>query len=193
MGKSNIFQESNEGEEALTNLIKKLVTQAKPGKPKQKRVISEERKEQLRQQLLKGRENSIKSRSKVNKEMQKKEEEVNKPAPPPPSNSPAKFPEFNALHSKIDDLVTHMKEVTSLQKEHLEYKKKKKNKNESDDKEKSDEVVLFKPKKKEEKQEVKQEQAIPQITKYTSNLPQIPQKITPSYYYIPTTRNSTLF
>ncbi len=184
MGKSNIFQESNEGEEALTNLIKKLVTQSKPGKPKQKRVISEERKEQLRQQLLKGRENSIKSRSKVNKEMQKKEEEVNKPAPPPPSNSPAKFPEFNALHSKIDDLVTHMKEVTSLQKEHLEYKKNKKNK---------DEVVLFKPKKKEEKQEVKQEQAIPQITKYTSNLPQIPQKITPSYYYIPTTRNSTLF
>lgn len=178
MPKPKIFDEGNDvSDDVLTNFIKKLASQQKPEpKPKQKRVISEERKEQLRAQLIKGRENSMKSRSKETKALKvEKEKEVKQPTKAPPT-SPIDKKEFLNLHSKIDTLVNHMQEVTTLQKETLEYKKnKRKAKPEVEE-----EFLIFKPKKEEpKKEEPKKEEPKP--------TPQpTPQPVQLSKYFTPT-------
>jgi len=207
MPKKPIFQESNEEtlsnrrlagwekvipgnpdhflptDEAMTNLLKKLITQTteqKP-KPKQKRVISEERRQQLREQLIKGREMSIKSRSKENKKPEESKPMIEiKPVEAKPQTQ-----DLSKLETKFDSMLDELKQLNQLSKETLEHKKAKKKIKEEKEVEK--EFLLFKKKeKKEETSESKPTQPTPQPA-------QPPAPKIPKYYFIPHPKNNTLF
>ena len=137
--KVNPFENNEESNELMKSLFKKLIGTEKP---KQKRVISEERRQQLREQLKKGRENSILSRTETAKS--KKEPPKEQPKEPLPKgfvqaglqpseqskelvSAPIeKKEDLNKLESKFDHMIAHLQEISSMQKETLEYKRSKK-------------------------------------------------------------------
>ena len=199
--KAPVF-ETQEGEH-LHNLMQELL---KNQKPKQKRVITDERREQLKEQLLKGREKSLATRAKQKEDnaIKKKLLKEKKNAPEQPVQPVQK--DDNDMSAKFDNLLAQMKELTGLQKETLDHKKnskaekamkektqdmpkeepKRTKKDRSKDEEEESEVeewVLAKPPKKAPKDSA----TVPKTpSKSVPPTPKTPSKPVPSFYYVPT-------
>ena len=130
-----------------------------PPKPKQKRVLTEERKQVLRDQLTRGREKSLHLRTMTRKldspEFTTTLEDEN--LPPKPAKVP-KQPKVMApaySYEKIDELITNIKELTKAQKAKMDKKEKLEKEREEKEKEKEDDNFLLLPiKKPEQKQHV---------------------------------------
>ena len=173
-------------------IVKQLVTQmgqtqTPPPKPKQKRVLTEERKEQLREQLAKGREKSLYSRTMMQKANPPEFTTSLEPEPPKKVQKQRKKAETVKVeqptysHEKIDELITNIKELTQAQKTKMEKKEKIEKEKEEKAKEKEieieDEKFLFLPEKK--SIPIKQEPPKPAIA--------TPKQ--PSIYYVPKPNN----
>ena len=167
-------------------IVKQLVTQmgqtqTPPPKPKQKRVLTEERKEQLREQLAKGREKSLYSRTMMPKTNPPEFTTSLEPEPPVKVPKQRKTVAPAYANEKIDELITNIKELTQAQKTKMEKKEKLEKEKEEKAKEKEreieDEKFLFLPEKK--SIPIKQEPQKPAIV--------IPKQ--PSIYYVPKPNN----
>lgn len=201
MPKKQIFQEDAENTDdnaLLTTLVKKILAQSEPKKPKQKRVITDERREQLKLQLMKGREKSQQTRSKATKiikenavkDQEIKQKEASRIASSLDlemksakekaieSTNENETKERRILQNKIDDLVTQVKDLTATQKEHFEYKK---SKRVAKPVEPIDEPIFTK----------KAEQSKPTKPANVAPVAPPPSKF-PSYYYVPVPKNNTL-
>ena len=192
-----VFDQDNSSHEEspqvnYEEIVKQLVTQmgqtqTPPPKPKQKRVLTEERKEQLREQLAKGREKSLYSRTMMQKANPPEFTTSLEPEPPKKVQKQRKKAETVKVeqptysHEKIDELITNIKELTQAQKTKMEKKEKIEKEKEEKAKEKQiemeDEKFLFLPEKK--SIPIKQEPQKPAI---------VIQK-QPSIYYVPKPNN----
>ena len=163
-----VFDQDNSSHEEspqvnYEEIVKQLVTQmgqtqTPPPKPKQKRVLTEERKEQLREQLAKGREKILYSQTMMPKTNPPEFTTSLEPEPPKKVQKQRKKAETVKVeqptysHEKIDELITNIKELTQAQKTKMEKKEKiereKEEKAREREREIEDEKFLFLPEKK---------------------------------------------
>ena len=161
-------------EEIVKHLITQMNPPTPPPKPKPKRVLTEERKQVLRDQLARGREKSLHSRTMMRKldppEFTTTLEHENLPPKPAkvPKQPKAMAPAYS--HEKIDELITNIKELTKAQKAKMDKKEKLEKEKEEKEREKEklklekerekedDNFLLLPIKKPEQKQPVVPEQ-----------------------------------
>ena len=187
MPKKQIFDESKETEtELMENLFKKLIGQQKP---KRTRKITDERREQLREQLKKGREMSIISRTETAKKKREQKEQPDAPPPSPVKEALPKQTDLSQLESKFDNMINHLKDISTMQKETLEHKKQKnQKKKEKDD---DDAIDWLKPSKQEKKEAPPPAKQQQQQQQQQQQLPPPTQHI-PKFYFVPTPNNKIL-
>ena len=180
-------------EEVVKHLITQMNQTQNPPKPKPKpkRVLTEERKQVLRDQLARGREKSLHLRTMTRKldapEFTTTLEHENLPPKP---LKPVKVPKAPKIvvpaysYEKIDELITNIKELTKAQKAKMDKKEKLEKEREEKEREKEkiklekerekedDNFLLLPIKKPEQKQPVALEQ-------------KQPEALTTSAYYVP--------